>query len=236
MSIYSKLNAARAKFHALKLEKTGHNKFAGYYYFELGDFLIPALRIFDEVGLCAIVSFDKELATMTIVDIQAQQIDTKPHYITITSPLSEANLKGCHPIQNVGACETYCRRYLWVAALEIVEHDALDATTGKDQKEKTGIPLNVKASGPKLIFAELQPEDQDYCRKIAKRAIEFMPEVSRVIDLLDNEGMNNFQKIGVWNLLPSATRSAIKKAQDKMKMPSRDLTGGLEANQSNAKD
>ncbi len=31
----------------------------------------------------------------------------------------------------MGAVETYQRRYLWVAALEIVEHDALDATTGK---------------------------------------------------------------------------------------------------------
>ena len=40
MSVYSKLNEARVKFHSLKLEKTGHNKFAGYKYFELGDFLL----------------------------------------------------------------------------------------------------------------------------------------------------------------------------------------------------
>jgi hypothetical protein len=55
VSVYTKLNDAREKFHALKLEKTGHNKFAGYKYFELGDFLIPALKVFKEVGLCAIV-------------------------------------------------------------------------------------------------------------------------------------------------------------------------------------
>jgi hypothetical protein len=47
--------------------------------------------------------------------------------------MGSANLKGCHEIQNIGACETYSTRYLWTAALCIVEHDALDATTGKSE-------------------------------------------------------------------------------------------------------
>ena len=46
--------------------------------------------------------------------------------------MAKAELKGCHEIQNLGASETYLRRYLYVAAFEIVEHDALDATTGMD--------------------------------------------------------------------------------------------------------
>jgi hypothetical protein len=221
MSVYTKLNEARAKFHALKLEKTGHNKFAGYYYFELGDFLIPALQVFNEVGLCAVVSFDEKLATMEIVDATTPMTNSGglKQSITITSPLGSAALKGCHEIQNIGACETYCRRYLWVAALEIVEHDALDATTGKDQKEKTGAPINHKASGPELIFNDLQPEDQDYCRRVAKNIVDLMPDASRIVDVLDNEGMNAEQKTGVWHLLDSKTRSAIKAAQAAQKAP-----------------
>jgi hypothetical protein len=201
MSVFTKLNAARAKFHELKLEKTGHNKFAGYFYFELGDFLIPALRIFDEVGLCAIVSFDKELATMTIVDIQAQQIGTQPHYITITSPFGSASLKGTHEIQNIGACETYCRRYLWVAALEIVEHDALDATTGKAEKEEA--------------FGRLQPEIQSRMRKVAALLLE-QESASRMLDVIDQEQLDNDEKAGLWYLLDSKTRAAIKKAQEQI--------------------
>lgn len=123
MSIFKKLNEARVKFHATKLEKSGHNKFAGYKYFELSDFLVPALKIFDEVGLCAYVSFTKEHATMTISETEGDGV------ITITSPMAEAPLKGTHPIQQIGAVETYSRRYLWVAALEIVEHDGLEAVT-----------------------------------------------------------------------------------------------------------
>jgi hypothetical protein len=41
--------------------------------------------------------------------------------------MAEANLKGAHPIQNLGAVLSYQRRYLWMAALEIVEGDAVDS-------------------------------------------------------------------------------------------------------------
>lgn len=125
-----KLSKAREKFHSLKLQKTGENKFAGYKYFELGDFLIPALQVFAEFDLCAVVSFDKDFATMRVVNM----VDNSE--IIITSPMGSANLKGCHEVQNIGAVETFQRRYLWVAALEIVEHDAVDASPGAE-KEKS---------------------------------------------------------------------------------------------------
>lgn len=124
MSVHKKLNEARLKFHAMPLKKSGRNTFAKYNYFELGDFLVPALQIFNDVGLCATISFSDAYATMHIVDVDDGS------QIVINSPMGSANLKGCHEIQNIGACETYSTRYLWVAALQIVEHDALDATTG----------------------------------------------------------------------------------------------------------
>ena len=122
MSIYTKLNQARSQFHTLKLKKSGLNKFAGYEYFELADFLIPAMEVMAKNELCAFISFGKELATMKIVDT------TDNTSIEITSPMSSAALKGCHEVQNLGAVQSYLRRYLWVAAMEIVEHDALDSS------------------------------------------------------------------------------------------------------------
>jgi len=130
MSALSKLNEARKLFHASKLEKTGHNKFAGYKYFELGDFLVPALKIFESLKLSSVVSFGIELATMTITDLEDNT------FVCITSPMSTAALKACHEVQNLGAVQTYIRRYLWVAALEIVEHDAIDSSEGADTKSK----------------------------------------------------------------------------------------------------
>ena len=64
MNVYQKLNEAREQFHKAKLKKSGHNKFANYYYFELGDFLIPALEIFKSHGLTSIISFGDDIASM----------------------------------------------------------------------------------------------------------------------------------------------------------------------------
>jgi hypothetical protein len=108
LEVYVKLAVARAKLRAKVLKKSGHNKFAGYNYFELGDFLHPIMEIFDDVGLVGIVSFTKEQAELRIVDTEIGG------EIVITSPFGSAALKGCHEVQNMGAVETYQRRYLWV--------------------------------------------------------------------------------------------------------------------------
>ncbi len=129
MNVYQKLNNARLALQSLKLSKSGHNKFAGYTYFELGDFLPTIQTIFNDVGLCGTIQFGADLATLTVVNV-----DKPDEAIVFSSPMSEAALKGCHAVQNLGAVQTYIRRYLWVAAMEIVEHDALDASAGADEK------------------------------------------------------------------------------------------------------
>ena len=135
MNVYQKLNQARAEFHKKALKKSGHNKFAGYNYFELGDFVIPAIEIFNDVGLTSIVRFGKDIAEFIVVNV-----DKPDEIIVFTSPMSSAALKGCHEVQNLGAVQTYLTRYLWVSVLHIVEHDALDATTGSKVVEEEGTP------------------------------------------------------------------------------------------------
>lgn len=136
MNVYQRLSKAREIFHSSKIKKTGHNKFAGYDYFELADFIVPALQIFKECGLSGVVSYGKDEARLTITNMEKPE-----ETIVVTSPMSTAALKGCHEVQNLGAVQTYLRRYLWVAALEIVEHDAIDATTGKDKPAPRHSPV-----------------------------------------------------------------------------------------------
>jgi hypothetical protein len=129
MGVYKKLAEARKMMRSRTLKKSGHNKFAGYNYFELGDFLHPALEIFDQLGLISIVSFTKEQAELCVVDTDGGG------EIIFTCPFGSAALKGCHEVQNMGACQTYNRRYLYTLALELLEHDALDSTTGSGNIE-----------------------------------------------------------------------------------------------------
>lgn len=128
MSVFAKLQTARVKLQSTKLSKSGKNKFAGYEYFELGDFLPAIQTICKEVGLCGVVSFNDSMAYLTIHETEGDG------QIVFTSPMSSAQLKGCHDVQNLGAVQTYLRRYLWTNAFELVEHDALDATTGSEPK------------------------------------------------------------------------------------------------------
>jgi len=129
VSIYWKLSAARIMLQEQPLTKSGANKFAGYKYFELGDFLPAIQRIFNEVGLVDVISFTADTATLTLYCSDTGQS------IVFTSPMGSANLKGCHEVQNIGAVETYQRRYLYVTALAIVEADSLDAVTGNKDVE-----------------------------------------------------------------------------------------------------
>jgi hypothetical protein len=137
MTVYKKLQEARILLQNTKLNKSGKNKFAGYEYFELGDFLPQIQQICKDVGLCGVLSFNHDMAYLQITDVEDGTS------IMFTSPMSSAALKGCHDVQNLGAVQTYLRRYLWTNAFEIVEHDALDATTGAVEPAKKPDPKPV---------------------------------------------------------------------------------------------
>ena len=205
MNTYQKLNLARHKFHQQKLKKSGLNKFAGYSYFELGDFLVPAINIFDEVGLNACITFTKEYATMTIVNVDAPD----EHPLVISSPMGSAALKGCHEVQNIGAVETYQRRYLWVAALEIVEHDMIDATTGQTPVAK------VTATKGEV---ELDEDQKNFIQevKIGLEALftegDIVGAYKEYLKVTDAE-----EKMFLWSKLDSKIRTAIKKHGEQLR-------------------
>ena len=169
------MNLAREKFHQSEIKKSGYNSFAKYSYFELGDFVVPALKIFKEVGLLSVTSFQSEDAWMRIYNVEKPE-----EVITINSPMSEAVLKGNHAIQNLGAVQTYMRRYLWLTALEIVEHDALDATTGssvvetKEASKPKDTPKDKTVEGVSITSEEQQiPSSPDEQRAFVDSMIEW---------------------------------------------------------------
>lgn len=132
MNVYEKIQQVRVELQNLGLNKSGKNKFAGYTYFELSDFLPAINQLCKDHKLMTHISFTREEATLTIINAEAP--DEKVIY---TSPMYEAVLKGAHPIQNAGAVITYQRRYLMMLAFEIVECDALDSTQGKSVPRET---------------------------------------------------------------------------------------------------
>jgi hypothetical protein len=154
---------ARVKLQSTEMKKSGLNKFAGYSYFELGDFIPHIQTIFNDIGLCGVVSFNTEYATLCITDVDDGTV------IVVTSPMAKADLKGAHPIQNLGAVESYQRRYLWMTAMEIVEHDIIDSAPAAEPKpepkpepvKKTPVPLKMEGRDDKSwhLVVEKEPGD-----------------------------------------------------------------------------
>ena len=205
MGVHKKLMEARIALQAAPLKKSGHNKFAGYQYFELGDFLPTINIIFHKLGLCSVISFDKEVATLCITDTEDGS------QIVLTAPMAEANLKGCHPIQNLGAVISYIRRYLYVSALEICEHDAIDSSA--PLKEEKQAPVITPTQG---AMDNIPPEEVQYLQEMAVDLIAMCeqgdPKAAWV--KLEEESLDDQQKIALWTLLPSKVRSALKKAKE----------------------
>ena len=187
MSIYKKLQEARIQLQNTKLKKSGHNKFAGYYYFELGDFLPEIQNICNKMGLCGVISFNQDMAYLQITDIDDGAS------IMFTSPMSSAALKGCHDVQNLGAVQTYLRRYLWVNAFEIVEHDALEPTVGSAEA-----PVAKKIDPPKPTPSKPAPAPTTTAGKSGEWQLT-------VMETADTDAWMESLKAGVNTLLQLAT-------------------------------
>jgi len=152
MSVHKKLMAARVKLLSVEMKKSGQNKFAGYSYFELGDFIPHVQTIFNDLGLCGVVSFTHSHAELTITDVEDGTV------IVVSTPMAEANLKGAHPIQNLGAVLSYQRRYLWMAAMELVEGDAIDSAPPVEAPKPAATQTPAPAAKPAQKPVKQRPD------------------------------------------------------------------------------
>jgi hypothetical protein len=200
MNVYQKLQQARIKLQSSAIKKSGDNKFVGYSYFELADFLPQTQSLFAELGLCAGFSIEGGRAFLRIYNSE------KPdEYVFFETPVAEAPMKGTLAIQQLGAVHTYLRRYLYVNAMEIVEHDAVDAAK----------PLAPSGSATRVVqdaFMAMGEEEQTFLRGEAEEvrlsmAANDMPAVLLRLGKLDGE-----EKAAIWCLFSSAERATIKRA------------------------
>jgi hypothetical protein len=129
LNIYQKLQKCRVELQKSDMKKSGENKFSHYTYFELSDFLPKINELMDKHNLTAIFSFTLEEAALTIINTERPE-----ETIAFKTPVTVAELKGCYGIQNIGATQTYARRYLYVMAFEIAESDALDKTEADEEQ------------------------------------------------------------------------------------------------------
>lgn len=138
-NIYEKIQLVKGEFLKRNVKKSGKNKFAGYTYYELSDITPVLIELNNKYGLFTSFSYTRELATLTIINI-----DKPDEKIEYTSPMEELELKGCNKIQALGGSETYSRRYLYMSAYDIIENDMFDATISEEDDTEECIKLTTE--------------------------------------------------------------------------------------------
>jgi hypothetical protein len=177
MTIYEKLAEARVQFQERGPKMSGKNSFAGYAYFELADILPVINKIGKDIGFICLVSFDADRATLTVKDTAGDG------EIVFTSPMSTANLKGCHEVQNLGAVETYIKRYLYQNAFEIVEADAVNGTHNPNEKPAQK-PIDHNAETLKAVMEAIRPNGTPWFTEAEKEAYRKKVKVYGITETL----------------------------------------------------
>jgi hypothetical protein len=156
MNIFGKLQKIKLELVEANPKKSGNNKFSGFKYYELSDFMPDIIRLCDKYKVCTVIRFNKEFAELLAFDSELEGAQTP---IVITSPIEKLEIKGSNAIQALGGTQTYIRRYLYMAMFDITENDAFNGVSGKSQKIKQEISQTAKKPG-------ISPEEKDELKKL----------------------------------------------------------------------
>ncbi len=132
-NIYQRLADLKVELQQKEIPKSGKNEALGYKYHELRDFLPVITELNQQHGLLSVFDNDteNEVAVLRIynTDKPDEYIDVRVQYVS-----AEMQPK-TDPIQKLGATQTYLRRYAYMNAYDIIEHDIVDASAGSEPKK-----------------------------------------------------------------------------------------------------
>ena len=130
-NVHRKLQKAKLELTKKDIKKSGKNTYTGFTYFELSDFLPHIVEILESLGLCSVINIGEKVAELEIINIDNPEDKT-----SVSIPVATASVKGANDMQNLGATQTYLRRYLYMLAFDIVENDISDSLINKDLHQK----------------------------------------------------------------------------------------------------
>lgn len=184
ISIYEKLAVMRVQLLDTDIKKSGYNDFKKYHYTELSDFLPEVNRIAAENKALFLYAPGSDVATLTLINLENTE-----EKIEFSMQVGQIEIQGANAMQNIGGVATYTRRYLYMMALEISEHDSFE-----DAKEPT----------QKEIDKEAEKRAKEEEKKIASQVISEV-KIKVLYDKMESIGVN-----------PSAicTRYKIAKIED----------------------
>lgn len=132
--LYESIIAIRVKLQETNLKKSGKNRFAGFEYFELADFLPTLNKLMLEENICDAFYIDKDYATLELIKGEETRKYTIP-FERFETPLNKTGQPSMQDIQYLGALNTYYKRYLYLNAFGITDGDVIDSMDSASLKK-----------------------------------------------------------------------------------------------------
>ena len=152
MNLNESIIKIRVELQNAKLKKSGKNKFAGFDYFELADFLPKLNELMLSEGLNDRFYIKDDLATLEIQKGGEINTYTMPFVMfeTPTNRREDKNtgevyeVKSMQDIQYLGALNTYYKRYLYLNAFGITDGEIIDSMNNEPKATPKQIELLLK--------------------------------------------------------------------------------------------
>lgn len=153
-NLKQKLQEARMLLKEENLTKSGKNSFLGNSYYQLVDIQPAITKVCNKVGICPVISFTTESASMTIMDFDTD--DT----ITITTPMAEL-VKDAKKsaMQELMSYQTYARRSLYLSVFEIVEDDGESQTDDIERHSVLMVKTRIERTMTQLLQKGMDFDD-----------------------------------------------------------------------------
>ncbi len=195
----------------LNAPKNQRNNFGGYNYRSCEDILMAVkpllgglvITINDEMILVGDRIYVKATATIT---------DGKESISTSAFAREADSKKGMDSAQVTGSTSSYARKYALNGLLLIDDNKDADHTNTHGKAEQFANAAAGKGVTPTAgVYESMSEEEQTFLKELAYQVETSTPKDA--VKLLEESNLHTEEKVAIWSLLDSKTRSAIKKCQ-----------------------
>lgn len=181
----------RVELQKSKLKKSGKNKYAGFDYYELKDFLPRLNELLLQENVNDKFSIENDEVILTLMKGEEKQ-EYKMPFVLFETPSNKNGSKSMQDIQYLGALNTYYKRYLYLNAFGITDGEVIDSMDNSQviTKSKTTTKKGVQQIDYKTaLLAKLDELDinrNQYAKEHNLSAKTTQEEAKKLLDELSN--------------------------------------------------
>jgi len=184
MKLNNRIIKVRVALQQSNIKKSGKNKFAGFEYFELSDFLPKLNELMLENEINDIFYIQNGEAILDIV-FEDETNTYKIPFVMFDTPKNKAGAESMQQIQYLGALNTYYKRYLYLNAFGITDGEVIDSLDNtKHQVDKVDYAIKIRE-----LIELTRTNQEDFLRYFKAKAISDLStiDIDKAIAMLEKK-------------------------------------------------